>query len=52
MIKAGHVFKKNKLGLTSLNIVFLTGYVYVKTGSSRILHLIENWISKRVGIYL
>ena len=52
MIKAGHVFKKNKLGLTSLNIVFPTGCAYEKPGRRGISHLMEHLITKSVDKYM
>lgn len=52
MIKSGHIFKKNKLGLTSLNIVFPTGSIYEKPGRRGISHLMEHLITKSVDKYM
>ena len=52
MIKAGHIFKKNILGLTSLNIVFPTGCAYEKPGQRGISHLMEHLITKSVDKYM
>ena len=52
MIKAGHVFKKSKIGLTSLNIVFPTGAAYEKPGRRGISHLMEHLITKGVDKYM
>lgn len=52
MIKAGHVFKKTKLDLTSLTIVFPTGCVYEKPGMRGTSHLMEHLITKGVDKYM
>lgn len=50
-IKYGYIFKKSKLKLTSLNIVFNMGSIYEKPGMRGISHLMEHLITKAIDPY-
>mgnify|MGYP004449723907 CR=1 FL=1 len=51
MISTGHIYKKSKLKLTSLSIVFPTGSIYDKEGKRGIYHLMEHLITKPLDKY-
>ena len=52
MFKAGYIYKRNKLELTSLTIVFPWGSIYEKPGRRGISHLMEHLITKSVDKYM
>lgn len=49
--KFGYIFKKSRVKLTSLNIVFNSGAAYESKGTNGISHLMEHLITKAVDIY-